>query len=482
MRKLTTMGFSTHLCSESSLRGGVAALDTVAAQARPVRIGWRVRTVVSALVVVLALTIGAASSWGASYRIVGWGFNEYGTLGNGNFKNSTKPVQAGELLGVSAVAANEKSSAALLDSGQVLQWGYLGETAKGSGEPWFSAVPLPVEGLTNVTAIAPGVALLSDGTVMEWGGPAPTPVSGIANAIAVARDGSTSAVLLSDGTVRTWGDNEEGELGDGLTEWSSVPVEVCAVGTAGPCPHGPYLSGVTAVSVGEYFTLALLKDGTVAAWGYDAFGELGGGYGSPHIPNPDPNLIGSLTGVKSISAGSTHGDALMGDGTVKEWGWDGALPTQVSGLGGVTAISAGSSFTMALLADGTVRTWGSNKYGQLGDGKHMASTTPVVVGGLTGVTSISAGAVHALTTATPEPPLVKGISPKHGPASGGTTVTLRGSGLTGATEVDFGSTQAEITSDSAKVLTVISPAGTGTVDVTVTTPGGSSAPHVFEYR
>ena len=78
-------------------------------------------------------------------------------------------------------------------------------------------------------------------------------------------------------------------------------------------------------------------------------------------------------------------------------------------------------------------------------------------------------------TAIPPVPAVTGISLSRGPATGGTAVTITGTNLTGATAVDFGSTAATITSDTATQITAVSPAGTGVVDVTVTTAGGTSA-------
>ena len=70
-------------------------------------------------------------------------------------------------------------------------------------------------------------------------------------------------------------------------------------------------------------------------------------------------------------------------------------------------------------------------------------------------------------------PTVTGLSPASGTAAGGTPVTVTGTGFTGATAVDFGTTAAtnlDVVSDTS--ITVDSPAGTGTVDVTVTTPVG----------
>ena len=72
-------------------------------------------------------------------------------------------------------------------------------------------------------------------------------------------------------------------------------------------------------------------------------------------------------------------------------------------------------------------------------------------------------------------PLVKSLQPRQGPAHGGTLVTITGDRLNGATAVDFGATAAsDVKVYSHHLLTAVSPAGTGTVDVTVTTPEGTS--------
>jgi hypothetical protein len=85
-----------------------------------------------------------------------------------------------------------------------------------------------------------------------------------------------------------------------------------------------------------------------------------------------------------------------------------------------------------------------------------------------------------VTNDTPAPasaPTVTGVSPSSGPTTGGTSVTITGTGFTGATVVDFGSTPAssyKVNSDTS--ITATAPAGTtGSTDVTVTTPGGTSA-------
>jgi hypothetical protein len=84
---------------------------------------------------------------------------------------------------------------------------------------------------------------------------------------------------------------------------------------------------------------------------------------------------------------------------------------------------------------------------------------------------------HCLQRYAPAAPAITKLVPKTGPASGGTTVTISGTGLTGATAVKFGTVKASsFTVNSATSITAKAPASTpGTVDVTVTTPVGTSA-------
>jgi hypothetical protein len=82
-------------------------------------------------------------------------------------------------------------------------------------------------------------------------------------------------------------------------------------------------------------------------------------------------------------------------------------------------------------------------------------------------TTITSAAAHTVA--------VTGVTPSTGPPTGGTSVTITGTDLSGATAVDFGSTPATVTADSATSITATAPPGTGSVDVTVTTPDGTSA-------
>jgi N-acetylneuraminic acid mutarotase len=106
----------------------------------------------------------------------------------------------------------------------------------------------------------------------------------------------------------------------------------------------------------------------------------------------------------------------------------------------------------------------------------VIGTTIFVVGGATGFgNGIQQTVNEAFSPVTA--PAISAVSPADGPLAGGTTVTITGSGFTGATAVNFGSTPASsftVTSDGQ--ITAASPAAAsvGPVDVTVTTPAGTS--------
>jgi alpha-tubulin suppressor-like RCC1 family protein len=93
----------------------------------------------------------------------------------------------------------------------------------------------------------------------------PVPVSGLTNVTAMAGGGLHSLALLSDGTVMAWGYNGYGQLGDGTFDTRTAPVPVSG------------LVDVTALAGGDFHNLALLLDGTLMAWGYNNSGQLGNG-------------------------------------------------------------------------------------------------------------------------------------------------------------------------------------------------------------
>ncbi|HUZ29735.1 MAG TPA: IPT/TIG domain-containing protein, partial [Solirubrobacteraceae bacterium] len=105
-----------------------------------------------------------------------------------------------------------------------------------------------------------------------------------------------------------------------------------------------------------------------------------------------------------------------------------------------------------------------------------SGTVDVTVTTLAGTSATSSADHFTYVSSAPGVPTVSGVSPNSGPAKGGTSVTVKGTNLSGATAVHFGpNAAASFNVDSGTQITATSPAGSGTVDVTVTTGKGTSA-------
>jgi alpha-tubulin suppressor-like RCC1 family protein len=88
---------------------------------------------------------------------------------------------------------------------------------------------------------------------------------GVTSPIALAVGLSDTCAVLGDGTVHCWGWNRYGELGNGSTTDSSIPVAV------------PGITDAVGVADGAHHTCAVLSGGAVQCWGWNSMGELGEG-------------------------------------------------------------------------------------------------------------------------------------------------------------------------------------------------------------
>ncbi|MCL2433020.1 MAG: InlB B-repeat-containing protein [Clostridia bacterium] len=247
------------------------------------------------------------------------------------------------------------------------------------------------------------LALKSDGTVWQWGnyvyggGKGPKQVPVLSGIVAISSNQGIALALGSDGKVWAWGSNSAGQLGDGTEEHYYVvdtPVQVLG------------LTGITAISAGGAFCLALQDDGTLWAWGANYSRQLGDG---TTTNSNMPIEVQGLTGIAEITAGNGNSYVLKNDGTV--WGWGGnnygqlgdgtttirSEPVQVRDLTDVIAVRSMGSATFALKGDGTVWAWGHNgSYGDLGVGTTQSYYYTPVQLGLTDVIDISSQMHHSL--------------------------------------------------------------------------------------
>jgi photosystem II stability/assembly factor-like uncharacterized protein len=117
----------------------------------------------------------------------------------------------------------------------------------------------------------------------------------------------------------------------------------------------------------------------------------------------------------TIASGCCHGLAVKSDGTVWAWGYNAygqlgngtttnsSTAVQVSGISGATAVAGGLYHSLALKSNGSSLAWGDNAAGQLGNGTTTNSSTPVQVSGLMGITGIASGSTHTLALTAPGP-------------------------------------------------------------------------------
>ena len=344
--------------------------------------------------------------------VFGVGYNSNGQLGNGSaFSSPTLRATSG-LSDVTAIASGGNHMLALRQDRTVVAWGYngsgqLGNNTTGNSQPVF----VPVAVAPNIVAISAGefhsLALADNGEVWAWGlssdgqagtGSATTPrylvpqkVSGITSAIAIAAGGKHNLALLANGSVVAWGANASGQLGNGGTASAATPVNVTGLG-----------SGVSAIAAGGAHSLAIKADGTLVAWGDNAFGQLGDGTLSNRNTPVAVTVLGNR--IARIAAGANHSLALKSGGALYTWGanansqlGDGtttnrSTPFLVTSRPNMVAIGGGARHSGGINTRGELFLWGDNYFGQVGNKSGNFNPNSTALNVLRGDSEISTGA------------------------------------------------------------------------------------------
>ena len=328
-----------------------------------------------------------------------WGLNTHGQVGDSTTADRNVPAPVSGLgSGIIAISAGGQHSCALTAAGGVKCWGENSTGQLGDSTTTQRNTPVDVVGLsTGVTAVAAGwshtCAALTAGGVMCWGAngfgqlgdgtttPSTVPVSVAGLPVAVAGIATSvfhTCVRTSAGAALCWGNNESGQLGNGSSTNSSSPVGVSGLA-----------SGVAEISAGSAgttrSTCALTSAGSVKCWGNNQFGQLGAPSGNicgvPCSLTPI-GVSGLSSGVATIAVGGHNACAGLDSGGVQCWGSTyGSAPDDVPGLSGaVTQLSRGADHGCALVASGTgARCWGHNGKGQLGIGTFISTNDAVEV-------------------------------------------------------------------------------------------------------
>ena len=280
-------------------------------------------------------------------------------------------------------------------------WGSdIGGSGSGGGGSWGDGDYLLPDGSKRVKQVSLGgyhsAAITTDGSLYMWGwnshgqlgngttNDSNVPIKIMDNVASVCLGGSHSAAITTDGSLYMWGLNNEGQLGNGTIENSSVPIKI--------------MDNVAYVSLGGGHSAAITTDGSLYMWGYNDYGQLSNG------TTKDSNVpIKIMDNVASVSLGYGHSAAITTDGSLYMWGYNdngqlgngttenSYVPIKI--MDNVVSVSLGKEGrSAAITTDGSLYMWGHN-LGQLGNGKWFDINAPVKI--MDNVASASLGEFHS---------------------------------------------------------------------------------------
>tara|TARA_B100000676_G_scaffold58987_1_gene58130 strand:+ start:842 stop:6118 length:5277 start_codon:yes stop_codon:yes gene_type:complete len=274
-----------------------------------------------------------------NYSLRCTGPNNYGQLGLGSFSQSNGTVDFGNHQ-PAAISNGNNHNCAILTDGLVKCWGRNNLGQLGDGSNSNRNAPVSVNLGTNTTAVA-----ISAGT-------------------------DYTCAITNSGAIKCWGFNGYGNLGDGTTNDSNIPIEV---------NHSTGMRAV-AISTPGFGVCALFENGSIYCWGHSyTSSTLDGAVtdGSVHIDIPTGRTVEAIDGI------SSHMCAILDNGSINCWGvntygqWGDGTCSSVIASSGCTgensntpvytslssgrtaiAISAGTDSTCAILDDYSVQCWG----------------------------------------------------------------------------------------------------------------------------
>lgn len=285
----------------------------------------------------------------------------------------------------------------------VNSFGELGDGKESPYETRAVEVDFPagvkIVSLPNPMPFDAGLAIDSTGRAWGWGLNAnhdlclpglvetrPQPL--LLSDVTLATGARTHALFYSKGTVYACGSGDAGELGNGTTATATEPTPVIGL------PSGEKVTALTSSWEGSG---TLLADGSYYDWGYNAAGQLGNG---TMTYSAVPVKVGLPAAVKDVfqgGSGAKNGQtiAVLKDGSVWAWGnndrgqlgtgtrTNSDVPVEVHVPRGVTfvEVSSGGYASYAIDEIGRLWAWGDNRDGQLGTGSlRRSETLPVDVG------------------------------------------------------------------------------------------------------
>ena len=303
---------------------------------------------------------------GATYC---WGHNWSGELGNGtsSYGGISVPVAVNLPAGVSSftqLAAGASYSCAIGNNGLAYCWGGNGAGQLGNGTTTQSNTPVAVilpAGVSGFTQVAAGY--------------------------------SHTCGIGTNGVTYCWGGNGAGQLGNGTTTQSNTPVAVIL-------PVG--VSNFTQVVANGFHSCGIGNNGKAYCWGRNDSGQLGDGTTTQSSVPVAVSVPVGVSSFTQVAAGYYHTCGIGTNGVTYCWGdSDSSTPLPVTlpaGVSNFTQVVAGAYYSCGIGNNGHAYCWGWNIYGQLGNGTSTDSSVPVAVSmpaGVSNLTQVTAGYWHS---------------------------------------------------------------------------------------
>jgi alpha-tubulin suppressor-like RCC1 family protein len=300
----------------------------------------------------------------ASGRVMCWGRNDLGQLGNATGLDSWVPVKVQRLDDAVEVSAGDFTTCARRRMGGVVCWGW---NSLGQADASPERVPLPFV----PSSVRPGTVARG---VEDWLNirPWPAPV-GIDDAVTIAQSGWHGCAARASTDVTCWGDNKQGNIDPTLPRIPFQRREIVGL------PHAVEMATTADI------TCLRTRDRQVWCWG-SAQGEprrMPGLDGADHLARIDLSLCARVPAkgwscwtdaaalpvpapAPSDTVQRAFNTLLLRTGEVYEGPADGSAPPERVSLPKAVAVASEFSHACALTADGEVWCWGINNYGQLG--------------------------------------------------------------------------------------------------------------------
>jgi alpha-tubulin suppressor-like RCC1 family protein len=301
-----------------------------------------------------------------------WGLNISGQLGLGDSIQRNFPVKVGFDNNWASISAGGSHTVALKTDGTLWAWGFNNRGQLGDGSTIKKTLPTQIDTAQNWKVIA-------SGSVHNF-------------------------AIKNDGTLWGWGANFNSQLGDATTIDRTTPTLISN-------------ANWNSVACSYNHTLAIKADGTLWAWGLNTYGQLGIGVvfigGVTQTANKTiPTRIGTDNNWKLVDCGganSSYSAAIKTDGSLWAWGYgsfgnigDGntyswTAPIRIGNAIDWKEISLGSGHSIAVKSNQSLWGWGLNASGQLGDGTTTNKQTPTNIACPGGIICVPTSSILSVT-------------------------------------------------------------------------------------